>query len=147
MTGGSFKSLWQGDLTESPLAMQQQCQIIADLSVPQPVQVGGEGPGEQHEKTPIERADPHVYVRTYALFVEQEELQSKEKAGNKVEKKQNPVGQHGDPRPGEAGLPNSLHPRHHVEPNVAVENHQGAGYGAHQKVHVNALHVFVFVLD
>lgn len=53
------------------------------------------------------------------------------------------MGQYGDPRPGEAGLPNTLRPCHHVEPNITVENDQGTGYGAHQKVHVNALHVFV----
>ncbi|CAB1416146.1 unnamed protein product [Pleuronectes platessa] len=54
----------------------------------------------------------------------QEELHDEDKAGGEVEQEQNPVGQQGDPRPGEAALPDAMGPCYHVESNVAVKNEQ-----------------------
>lgn len=51
------------------------------------------------------------------------------------------MSQQGDPGPGEAALPDTLGPRHHVEANVAVKDEAGADEGAHEEVDVDPHHV------
>lgn len=120
---------------------QQLHQTVRDLSVPEPIQVRRERPGQQHEDTHVHRADPHADVLTYVCPVEEEELQGENKPGGKVKQEQNPVGQQGDPGPGEAVLPDAVRPRHHVEANVAVEDEAGADEGADEEVDVDPHHV------
>lgn len=64
---------------------QQLHQRFGDLSVPEPVQVRRERPGQQHENAHVDRADPHAHILTYVRPVEQEELQGEYKARGKVE--------------------------------------------------------------
>ena len=123
--------------------MQQLHQSVRDLPVPQPVQVRGKRPGQQHEHTHIDRADPHTNIITYVFPMEQEELHGENEAGGKVEQEENPVSQQRDPGPGEAVLPDAMGPRHHVEPNVAEKNERSADECSHKEVEVDPHHVLL----
>lgn len=120
---------------------QQLHQTVRDLSVPQAVQVRSKCPGQQHEHTHVDCAEPHQNILTYVCPVKQEELEDEHKARGKVEKEQNPVSQQGDPGPGKAALPDALGPRHHVEANVAVKNEAGADERTHEEEDVDPHHV------
>ena len=132
---------WGWVLAESPVSMQQLHQSVRDLPVPQPVEVRSKRSGQQHEHTHVDCADPHTDILTNVLPLEQEELQDEDEAGGEVEQEQNPVGQQGDPRPGEAALPDALGPCHHVESNVAVKNEQSTEERRHEEVDVDRHHV------
>lgn len=53
------------------------------------------------------------------------------------------MGQQCDTGSGEAALPDTLGPRHHIEPNVAVKNQQGADECCYKEVDVNPYHVYL----
>lgn len=121
--------------------MQQLHESIRDLPVPQPIEVRCKSSGQHHEDTNVDCVDPYKSIFTHVIPLEQGELQGENKARGKVEQEQNPMGQQGDPGPGEAVLPDALCPGYHVEPDVAVKNEHSTDESSDKEVNVDPLHV------